>query len=314
MLVFVLKKLYVTALTLLGVSVIAFFLMRAVPGDFIDSQLGQFYTEQRAAELREQYGLGRPVVVQYGQWLAGVFRGDLGESTYARQPVTTTVIQHLPITPQLASMAMLFALVTGIPLGIFAAIRQGKWLDYACSSLGVLGVSVPNFWLATLLILVFSYHLGWLPSGGVYVSPGEDLAQNLRIMLLPTIALGTAVAAVIMRMTRSSMLEVIGQDYVRTARAKGLAPQVVIVRHALRNAMIPILTITAIQAGYLLGGSIVIEFVFNLPGIGMLVYRSAEDRDYFLLQAVILLIATSFIVINLAVDLVYGLLDPRLRK
>lgn len=312
MLAFLIKKLYVSLLTLLGVSVIAFFLMRVVPGDTITAQLGLRYTESEAQQLREKYGLDDPVVVQYGRWLGDTVRGDLGPSTYARQPVAQTIAEHLPVTLELTAIALVLALVVGIPLGIIAAVHRGGVWDYLCGSFGVLGVSIPNFWLATMLILLFSLTLRWLPSGR-FVPITEDPLANLQHMIMPGIALGAAVAAVVMRMTRSSMLEVLGQDYVRTAKAKGLAPWRVIAKHALRNAMIPILTIIGIQAGYLLGGSVIIEMVFSLPGIGWLAYQSATDRDYFLLQGVILLIAAGFITINLVVDLAYGVLDPRMR-
>jgi len=313
MLSYLLWRLYVSLLTLLGVSAIAFFLIRVVPGDTVTAQLGLRYSEAEAMQLRDEYGLDDPVAVQYARWLAGALRGDLGPSVYARQPVAATIAEHLPVTLELTAIALSFSLLIGIPMGIIAAVRRGGAADYLCSSIGVLGVSVPNFWLATLLILLFSYQLNWLPSGR-FISPTESPLANLRHMLMPGFALGAAVSAVVMRMTRSSMLEVIGQDYIRTARAKGLPPRAVITRHALRNAMAPILTIIGIQTGYLLGGSVVIEMVFSLPGIGWLAYRAATDRDYFLLQGVILLIALGFITINLSVDLVYGWLDPRTRS
>lgn len=312
MLAFAGKKLYISVLTLFGVSVIAFFLMRIVPGDNITDQLGRHYTPEKAMALREQLGLNKPVLVQYASWLGDAVQGDLGQSHAVRQPVTQAIASHLPVTLELTAIAMLFALGVGIPLGVIAAVKRNSVWDYLCSSLGVLGVSVPNFWLATLLILLLAYLLNWLPSGG-FVPLSEDPVGNLKHMVLPGFALGAAVAAVIMRMTRAAMLEVLHQDYVRTARAKGLAPVKVIARHALKNALVPILTIAGIQAGYLLGGSVVIEMVFSLPGIGWLAYTAATQRDYFLLQAVILLIAAGFITINLLVDFIYGLADPRMR-
>ena len=313
MLAFAVRKLAIALITLLGVSIIAFFLMRVVPGDTIDAQLGQFYTEQRAEQMRAELGLDAPVVVQYGRWLAGAVQGDLGESIYYRKPVTEAIAQRLPVTLELAALALLLAIVVGVPLGVLAAMRRGGVVDYLCSSIGVLGVSVPAFWLATLLILGFAYYGSALPSGG-FVSIGRDPVANLRHMLLPTLALGAAVAAVIIRMTRSAMLEVLGQDYVRTARAKGVGRGRVVARHALRNALVPVLTIIGIQAGYLLGGSVVIEMVFNLPGVGWAAYKAATERDYLLLQGVILLIAFGFVTINLIVDLLYGWVDPRMRR
>jgi len=312
MLRFALKKLYVTVVTLLGVSVLAFVLIRVAPGDTVSAQLGLLYTEERAAAMRAELGLDRPLVVQYGRWLADAARGDLGRSFFHDRPVSAVIADRLAVTAQLAAMALAFAVVAGLPLGVLAAARRGRWVDGLCSSVGVLGVSVPAFWLATLLILLFAYVLRVMPSGG-YVSPAEDPLANLRHMAMPAVALGSAVAAVVMRMTRSAMLEVLGADYVRTARSKGLPPARVTFRHALRNAMAPILTILAVQTGYLLGGSVVIEWVFDLPGLGWAAYRAATNRDYFLLQGVVLFIAAAFIVIHLALDLLYAAVDPRIR-
>lgn len=312
MIAFLFKKLYVAVVTLLGVSIIAFLLVRIVPGDAVTAELGLHYTEARAEELRAEMGLDQPVIVQYGRWLADAVRGDLGESHYYDQPVTRAIADKLPVTLQLAGMALGLAIVVGIPLGVAAAVRRGGWADYLCSSLGVLGVSVPAFWLATLLILLFAYTFPVMPSGR-FVPLAQDPLANLRHMAMPAIALGAAVAAVVMRMTRSSMLEVLNADYVRTARAKGLPGRRVIFRHALRNALVPVLTIIAVQTGYLLGGSVVIEMVFTLPGVGLTAFQAATNRDYFLLQGVILLIAFAFVLIHLVLDLLYGAVDPRIR-
>ncbi|MEX0654787.1 MAG: ABC transporter permease [Phycisphaeraceae bacterium] len=313
MLAFALRKFAFSLVTLFGVAVVLFVLVRVVPGDPADAILGQFPTESERQRIRELYRLDQPLPLQFTVWFTRAVQGDLGYSSYNHEPVTASIADALPVTLQLALMSLAFAVLVGIPLGIFAAIRQGRFLDYLCSSFGVLGVSIPNFWLGTMLILLFAFYLRIMPSAGV-PQFSDDPLGNLHAMLMPTLALGTAVAAVIMRMTRSSLLEVLGQDYVRTARAKGLAPRRVVTRHALRNALIPILTITGIQTGYLLGGSVVIEQVFGLQGVGSLVFNAATTRDYFLLQAVVLLIAALFITINLAVDLLYGLVDPRMRK
>ena len=313
MLAYLAKRLYIAVLTLLGVSIIAFFLMRVVPGDAIDAQLGLHYTEARAEALREEFGLDQPMLVQYGDWLTGALRGDLGQSIRLRRDVIDLLAEHLPVTLELAGLALILAVMIGVPLGVLAAIRRGRMTDYLCGSFGVLGVSVPHFWLATLLILLFSLTFNVLPAGGELPSLFVDPLGNLSRMIMPALALGAAVAAIIMRMTRSSVIEVLGEDYVRTAKAKGLAPRQVIVKHALRNALVPVLTILGVQAGYLLAGSVVVEMIFSLPGIGWLAFESATNDDYILLQAVILLIAVSFIVINLVVDLLYGVLDPRLR-
>lgn len=312
MVAFMLKKLYVAVVTLAGVSIIAFLLVRVVPGDAVTAELGRQYTPSRAAELRAELGLDEPLVVQYGHWLAGAVRGELGRSLYLDQPVTEAIADRLPVTLQLAGMALGMAVLVGIPLGVIAAVRRGGWADYLCSSIGVLGVSVPAFWLGTLLILLLGYTWPILPSGR-FVPLSEDPLANLRHMLMPAAALGAAVAAVVMRMTRSSMLEVLGADYVRTARAKGMPRRRVVGRHALRNALVPVLTIIAVQSGYLLGGSVVIEQVFTLPGIGRAALEAATNRDYFLLQGVILLIALGFIVIHFILDLLYAAVDPRIR-
>lgn len=314
MIVYLAKRLYIAGLTLLGVSLIAFFLMRIVPGDAIDAQLGMYASPERAAALRDELGLNRPVIEQYWQWLSDALRGDLGPSIYFRRDVTGMLAEHLPVTLELTALALLLAVAIGVPLGVLAAVWRGKAVDYLCGSFGVLGVSVPHFWLATLLILLFSLKLNVLPAGGPLPSLFSDPLGNLARMAMPALALGAAVAAIVMRMTRSSVIETLGEDYVRTARAKGLSPRAVTVKHALRNALVPVLTILGVQAGYLLAGSVVVEMIFSLPGIGWLAFEAATNSDYILLQAVILLIALSFIAINLAVDLLYGALDPRMRK
>ncbi|MFW6060351.1 MAG: ABC transporter permease [Phycisphaeraceae bacterium] len=314
MLAYLARRFYIAVLTLLGVSVIAFFLMRIIPGDAIDAQLGMHYTEARAEALRQEFGLDQPVLAQYGHWLTAALRGDLGQSIRLRRDVGPVLIEHLPVTLELAGLALGLAVIIGVPLGVLAAVRRGKVTDYLCGSFGVLGVSIPHFWLATLLILLFSLTLNILPAGGELPSLLTDPIGNLKRMIMPALALGAAVAAIVMRMTRSSVIEVLSEDYVRTAKAKGLSPRRVIVKHALRNALVPVLTILGVQAGYLLAGSVVVEMIFSLPGIGWLAFESATNDDYILLQAVILLIAVSFIAINLTVDLLYGVLDPRMRR
>jgi peptide/nickel transport system permease protein len=309
---YLLRRIGISLLLLLGVSIVAFSMVRLIPGDTVTVMLGMHHDEQRAAALRERYGLDRPLATQYVIWLGQVLRGDLGHSFYTGRPVGATIVDRLPVTLQLAGIALGFAVVVGIPLGIASAVRQNRPVDYGASFLGLVGISIPGFWLGTILILFVSLWLGWLPSGG-FVGITVDPVLNLRHMIMPGLALGTAVAAVIMRMTRSSMLEVIRQDYVRTARAKGQVERIVIMRHALRNALIPVITVVGLQAGYLLGGSVVIEEVFALPGVGRLVFQSINSRDYLLLQGVVLFIATAFVLINLVVDLLYGLLDPRIR-
>ncbi|WP_373048364.1 ABC transporter permease [Vulgatibacter sp.] len=309
---YVLRRLLVSGFVLLGLALLAFALVRLVPGDTVTAFLGARYDEADAAALRNRYGLDRPLPVQFGRWLGGVVQGDLGTSTTGR-PVAAEIAERLPVTLELAAIALLVALAAGVPLGIVAALRPGSATDRLASGTGLLGISMPGFWLATVLILVFALELRWLPPGG-WVSPLADPAANLRSMLLPGLALGAAVTGVLLRMTRSAMLEALQADHVRTAKAMGLGPLAVLLRHALRPALVPILTVLGIQAGYLLGGSVVIEQVFSLPGIGQLAFQALERRDYVLLQAVVLLIGTAFVAINLAVDLLYGLVDPRITE
>ncbi len=312
MIVYIAKRLAVALPVLLGISMLAFALIHLVPGDPVTAMLGIQYNEEQAIELRAQYGLDKPMVVQYLVWLRHVLTGDLGHSMLHDQSVARAILERLPVTLQLAVGSVLLALVVSVPLGIAAAMRQHRAPDILASTFGLLGISIPNFWLGTMLTLLFALVLGWLPSGG-YISPTEDLVGNLRYMLLPTLALSGAVAAVILRMTRSSMLEVIRMDYIDMARAKGASPRRVVWVHALKNALIPVLTIVGIQIGYLLGGSVVIEQIFTLPGIGRLAVQSINARDYPMLQGVILFVAVSFVFINLIVDILYAWLNPRIR-
>lgn len=296
---------------LLGVSIVTFVLVRLVPGDPVTAMLGTQYNEEQATALRTKYGLDRPLPVQYLVWLGHVMRGDLGDSVFTGQPVTQAIAERLPVTLELAAIGIAFAVLMGVPLGVISAIRSNRLIDHAARIFGLLGISMPGFWLGTVLILVVSLKLGWLPSGG-FKRLTLDPVANVRYMLLPGLALGTAVAAVVMRTARSSMLEVVQQDYVRTARAKGLRERVVISRHALRNALVPVVTIIGLQAGYMLGGSVVVEQVFSLPGLGRLALQAITSRDYALLQGTILFVAATFVFVNLAVDLLYAWLDPRI--
>lgn len=295
-----------------GVSLLSFSLLRLIPGDTATMMLGTRYTEARAERLRERHGLDQPLPVQYLRWLGRVVRGDLGESAYTGRPVRDEILERLPVTAQLAGGALALALLIAIPLGMLGATRRGKAGDHVAQTLGLAGLSVPNFWLGTVLILGFSLGPAGLPSGG-YVPPGMDLAANLRHMLLPTLALSLAVAAVLLRMCRSSLLEVLDQDFMELARAKGVPRRRLLWVHALKNAWLPVMTVLGIQAGYLLGGSVVIESVFSLPGVGLLALNAIQTRDYVMLQGVILFVATAFLLINLTVDLLYAWIDPRIR-
>lgn len=298
-------------LLLLGVSIIAFFIVRLIPGDTITVMLGARYNEEQAAILRAAYGLDRSIPAQYGIWIRGVVSGDLGFSFFTKKPVLATIGERLAVTAQLAGLSLLFAVVFGLTAGVLAAVKRNGIIDQIVSFMSMLGISVPNFWLGTLMILIFSLSFRWLPSGG-YVPASEGLAENLRHMVMPALALGFAVSAVVMRSTRSAMLEVLHKDYIDLAKVKGVSPGKLIFLHTLKNALIPIITIIGIQAGYLLGGSVVIEQVFNLPGIGRLVFEAINNRDYILLQGLILFIAAAFVVINFIVDLLYAWINPKI--
>jgi len=310
-LAYLLRRLLTSLIVLLLLSVGVFALVRLIPGDVATAMLGTAYTPEAAERIRQEQGLDRPLPVQYALWIGRVAQGDLG-TTAGGQPVAERIGASLPVTLELMLIAMGVAVVVGIPLGVAAATKRGSWADAGAGFLGLIGLSVPGFWLGTLLILAFALGLRWLPSGG-FVSFKTDPLSNLAHMVMPGLALGAAVAAVVMRMTRDSMLDVLPQTYVKVAKAKGLANKSVMFRHALRNAMVPVLTILGIQAGYLLGGSVVIEEVFGLNGLGRLILRSVLDRDYQLLQGAVMLVGTTFVAINLAVDLLYAVVDPRVR-
>jgi len=297
---------------LLGISIIAFFLIRLVPGDTVTALLGANYNEEQATILRAKYGLDKPLVLQYFIWFKNVLVGDLGNSFFTREPVLAAIADRLPVTLQLMFMSFLYSIFIAIPLGTIAAIKRNSVLDYGASFVGLLGVSVPNFWLGTLFILFFSLNLKWFPSGG-FISFFEDPVQNLQYMIMPSVALGASVGAVVMRMTRSSMLEVLGQDYIKMAEAKGVKDRRLIIHHALKNGFIPVVTVLGIQLGYLLGGSVVIEKIFSLPGVGQLSLQAITNRDYALMQGCILLVASGFVIINLIVDIIYAFLNPRIR-
>lgn len=309
---YILKRLLLAVPILLGISLFTFFLIRLVPGDTVTAMLGPHYHEEQAILLRTRYGLNQPLTTQYVIWIQGVLQGDLGFSHFTGQPVLTAILERFPVTLELAFFSLLFAIILAIPLGTVAAVKRARLPDYLASLVGLVGISIPGFWLGTLLLLIFSLSLGYFPSGG-FVPLQENLWANIRHLLLPGISLGTAVTAVVMRMSRSAMLEVLNQDYIKVARAKGMGEQVVIFRHALKNAMIPIITILGIQAGYLMGGSVVIEYVFSLPGIGRLALMAISNRDYMLLQGIILFIASAFVFINLLVDILYAFINPKIR-
>ena len=289
-----------------------FSLIHLTPGDPAVVIAGELATPDEVARLRHQLGLDRPIYVQYADWMERAARGDLGRSIRDNQPVAQALAQHLKPTVQLSVLAFLISLVIAVPVGIISATRPGTALDIAGTVLSLLGVSLPNFVLALSLIFLFSVTLRWLPTSG-YVDPFQDPANGLRSLLLPAVSLGTGMAAVTARMVRSSMLEVLGQDYVRTARAKGLGERLVVLRHALRNALIPVVTVLGLQVGNLLGGAVITEYIYGLPGIGQLAVDSIFARDFPLVQGVVLLTACGFLVVNFVVDVLYAAVDPQVR-
>jgi peptide/nickel transport system permease protein len=294
------------------VSVLIFGLQQLLPGDPAIAMAGEERDPETIRYLREKFHLDEPLPVRYGYWLAGVVRGDLGDSVRIQRPVLDLVVEKLPVTIQLAAMAMAIALVIGVTAGIVSAVKKDSWLDYAANVFALWGLSTPNFWLGILLILLFAVHLGWLPASG-YVSPFEDLKGNLAAMIMPAFVLGNAFAAVLMRHTRSAMLQVLSSDYVRTARAKGLDERVVVLKHALRNALIPVITLGALGLGELLGGAVLTEQVFSIPGFGKLIVDAVFNRDYSVVQGVVLCTATAYLSLNLLADLAYFLVNPRMR-
>lgn len=311
---YLLRRLVLLIPTLLGISALVLILMRLLPGDAVDILVGPELVlgpEQRKA-LYRLFGLDAPIHIHYVNWLFEVVRGNLGLSVRTAQPITQVIMQRLPITIELAVLAAGLAWVIAIPLGVLSAVRRNGALDFVAHVTGLFGLSVPNFWLATMLLLVSSLYLGWQPSL-IWVSPFKDLLANLQQMLLPVLSLSAVLMAVVMRMMRSSMLEVLGQDYIRTARSKGLREQVVLARHAFKNAAIPVITVQGIQVGYLLGGAVVIEQIFGMPGIGWMILNGIYQRDYPVVQGGVLFVAVAFVLVNLLVDLVYAYLDPRIR-
>ena len=310
---FLLKRIASIIPTLVVVSMLIFGLQQLLPGDPAKILAGEEQDPTVVAYLRAKLHLDEPLPVRYGYWIGGVLQGDLGESVRTQQPVLSLVLQKLPVTLELALLAMTIALLIGIPAGIVSAVGRGTVWDTAANVLALWGISTPNFWLGILMIMLFSVQLGWLPASG-YVSPFEDLGANLAAMIMPAFVLGNAIAAVLMRHTRSAMLQVMSADYVRTARAKGLSERVVVLKHALRNALTPIITLGALELGTLLSGAVLTEQVFTIPGFGKLIVDSVFNRDYAVVQGVVLVTATTYIVLNLLADLAYFAANPRLRS
>ena len=309
---FLVQRAAISVVTLFVISLIVFTGVRMIPGDPARVMAG---TEADAAgleEIREKYGLGDPIPFQYLRWVSLALRGDLGESIRTRESVVKTVATKLPITIELAFLSLLVAVGIAIPAGVLAAVRRNTLWDVLTSGAALGGVSIPNFWLGIMLILFFSVRLGWLPASG-FVPIWESPLGNLQRMLMPAFVLGTALAAVLMRQTRNSMIEVLSADYIRTAYSKGLAGRIVVFRHAIRNSLIPVVTILGLQMGALMSGAVVTEQIFVVPGFGRLIVEAVFTRDYPLVQGVVLITAASYVLINLMVDVSYSLFDPRIR-
>jgi peptide/nickel transport system permease protein len=301
---FFMRRLAILIPTVLGAVTLVFFFLHMIPGDPVEVMLGEMAQQADKEQLREELGLNLPLHIQYGRFITGVFKGDLGDSFFYRRPVTQVIAERAPATVELALAAFLVAGLIAIPLGIIAALREGTVVDNASVLFSLLGVSMPNFWLGPLLIILFSITLGWFPVSG---------RGGVGSLVLPAITLGTALAAILSRMTRASLLERLGEDYLTVARAKGLPEWKVILKHALRNALIPVITVMGLQFGALLSGAIITENVFSWPGIGTLLINAIEARDYPLVQGCILFITLSYVLVNLLTDLIYGLVDPRIR-
>jgi len=309
---YVVRRVGALAVTLFFVSLLVFVVVRVLPGDPALIILGLEANADSVARVRQALGLDQPVPVQYVRWVGHALRGDLGRSIQYDLPVGALILSRLNVTLPLTLLAAAFMIAAAIPLGVFAATRHRRWGDYLTMTLSQLGVAVPGFWAGLLLILLFSVRLGWVQSGG-FDGWGEGFWRGLRSLLLPAIALGLFQFAVLARTTRSAVLEVLREEYVKTARAKGVAERVVLFRHALRNALIPIVTVAGVQLGQLLAGSIILESVFYLPGLGRLTLAAISARDLPVVQGVVLFVASMIVTVNAVVDILYGILDPRIR-
>jgi peptide/nickel transport system permease protein len=308
------RRLLLLAPVLAGVSIIIFMVLHLSPGDPVEIMLGAQATQEDRARLRTDLGLDQPLHVQYVRWLGHVVRGDLGRSLWMKRPVLGEVLGRFQATLILTGTALLLSTVAGIALGVASAARPNSLLDRVSAMASLFGASLPSFWLGIVLMVVFALRLGWLPASGMYAPyGGGDLRDLLGHLVLPAITLAAASVTIIARLTRATMLETLGQDYIRTARAKGVVERAVVLRHGLKNALIPIVTVVGVQAGYLLGGAVLTETVFAWPGVGTLMVQGILARDFPLVQGCVLVVALSFVLVNLAVDLLYAWLDPRIR-
>jgi peptide/nickel transport system permease protein len=312
MLSFLVRRLLVAIPTIILISVFVFSLQKLLPGDPVLAMAGEDRNPEVLDYLREKYRLNDPVPQQYLHWMGGVLTGDFGMSLRTRQPVLDLIAEKLPVTIQLSVMALIVAFAIGVPAGIISAVKKGTWIDYAANAVALSGLSIPNFWLGIMLILLVSVNLGWLPASG-YRPLADDPLRSVQTMLMPAFVLGTGLAAALMRHTRSAMLGVLKADYIRTARAKGLLERSVILRHALRNALIPIVTVTTLLFGELLAGAVLTEQIFTIPGFGKLVVDAVFNRDYAVVQGIVLCTGVFFIAMNILADAAYRILNPRMR-
>jgi len=312
MLAYIVQRLIQGIPVLLIISAIVFTVTYLIPGDPASVILGQGATEEAVAAVRERLNLNEPLPVRYVTWLGNVLQGDLGNSILSRQPVTTLIGRALPITLYLSFLSMLIAILVSVPLGTIAALKRNTWIDVGATTWAFMGVSIPGFWLAMMLLYIFGVRLQWVPLQG-YISPREDFIESLKTMILPALTLGVFLSGPLTRYLRSSILQTISQEHVLVARAKGLTRSQVTRRHVLRNSFIPFITVLGIQFGYLIGGAVVVENVFAIPGIGDLAVSAIGNRDFPLIQGITLVIATGFVLINILVDVCYALLDPRIR-
>jgi peptide/nickel transport system permease protein len=309
---YILRRLVQLVPVLLFISAIVFFVFRIIPGDAVAVSMGEGADRESAEAMRRQLGLDKPVVLQYFDWLGSVLRGDLGYSLINRQAVSSLVLEKLGATLLLTVLSVLLSLLISLPIGIISALRRGTWLDHIARLLALAGFCMPRYWLAILLILFLAVGVGWFPVAG-YVPLQENVALSLHHAALPTLSIGLSLAALQMRFLRSSLLDVISQDYVRTAYSKGLRHPVVVLRHALKNTMIPFVTVVGLEFGNLIGGQVVTEQIFAWPGVGWLMIQSINQRDYAVVQGAVLVVATGFVIVNLLVDIAYAYLDPRIR-
>jgi peptide/nickel transport system permease protein len=309
----IIRRLLVALVLVLGAASLVFVMLHAVPGDPVRVFVGDFATEEQVAAIRSKMGLDRPLPVQYLDWLGGIVRGDLGQSLAMSIPVSRLIFERLPRTLEVAGVSIFLGLLVGLPIGIAAALRRGRPEDVGLTASSLVTLSIPAYVSGTVLVLIFAVWLRWLPASG-FVGFSDNPVRHLQLLILPCVTLASHLAASIARMTRSSVLEVITQDYVRTARAKGLAERLVLLRHVLRNSLLPVTTIVGLQAGNLLGGTVIVEVIFAWPGLSTLMFRGIETRDFPVVQGCVLVISSLFIIITLLVDILNGALDPRVAQ